>query len=327
MTAELPGDVIALGELALAFGRVPRITYHPDGTTPESDTDHTVMLSLIACSLAGRLGLDVGEVAQLALIHDLVEVYAGDTATLRQPSAQDTAAKRRREHESFERIRARFGQAFPWLVEALQRYERQDSREARFVRGLDKCIVKITHLLNGCVTVRAQGMTPAELRRRYAHQRSVEMVYAADLPLVLELHAALADAEVDLYQQSCAPRPRRWQRRRTPGWRMPAGAVYVGRPGPWGNPATVAEAIEHGIEPHAAPAAAVRRYRAWLLGEDPGDQDSYQVAGRTYDRRWIREHLAELAGRDLVCWCPPDQPCHADVLIELANRPARAEAA
>lgn len=28
----------------------------------------------------------------------------------------------------------------------------------------------------------------------------------------------------------------------------------------------------------------------------------------------------ELRGKDLVCWCPLDQPCHADVLLELANR-------
>ena len=28
---------------------------------------------------------------------------------------------------------------------------------------------------------------------------------------------------------------------------------------------------------------------------------------------------AEVAGRDLACWCPLDSPCHADVLLELAN--------
>jgi hypothetical protein len=92
-------------------------------------------------------------------------------------------------------------------VQALQRYERQETAEARFVRGLDKCVVKITHLLNGCVSVRAQGMTPQDLQRRYTYQREVEMAYAADLPLVLELHAALAAAEVDLYQQLCARAP------------------------------------------------------------------------------------------------------------------------
>jgi hypothetical protein len=27
----------------------------------------------------------------------------------------------------------------------------------------------------------------------------------------------------------------------------------------------------------------------------------------------------DLAGYDLACWCPLDQPCHADVLLELAN--------
>ncbi|WP_019732123.1 DUF4326 domain-containing protein [Mycobacterium avium] len=34
----------------------------------------------------------------------------------------------------------------------------------------------------------------------------------------------------------------------------------------------------------------------------------------------------ELAGHDLACWCPPDQPCHADVLLELANQEATADA-
>lgn len=29
--------------------------------------------------------------------------------------------------------------------------------------------------------------------------------------------------------------------------------------------------------------------------------------------------LDELRGKNLACWCPLDQPCHADVLLELAN--------
>ncbi|SII07108.1 Uncharacterised protein [Mycobacteroides abscessus subsp. abscessus] len=35
--------------------------------------------------------------------------------------------------------------------------------------------------------------------------------------------------------------------------------------------------------------------------------------------RIIRDRMTELAGHDLACWCPLDQPCHADVLLELAN--------
>jgi hypothetical protein len=75
---------------------------------------------------------------------------------------------------------------------------------------------------------------------------------------------------------------------------MPAGAVYVGRPSRWGNPFPVAE---HG------PAAAVELYRVWLL-----DRPAVLAAAR-----------AELAGRSLACWCPPGAPCHAEVLLDLAN--------
>lgn len=88
--------------------------------------------------------------------------------------------------------------------------------------------------------------------------------------------------------------PVRVQRRRSRGWRMPAGAVYVGRPGQWGNPFPVAE---HG------PTAAVVLYRAWLL-----EHPALLAAAR-----------AELAGRSLACWCPAGAPCHADVLLDLAN--------
>ena len=78
---------------------------------------------------------------------------------------------------------------------------------------------------------------------------------------------------------------------------MPDGAVYVGRPGRWGNPFAVGDA---GVPTRAA---AVARYREWVA-----TQAELLEAAR-----------AELAGRNLVCWCPPGEPCHADVLLELAN--------
>ena len=37
----------------------------------------------------------------------------------------------------------------------------------------------------------------------------------------------------------------------------------------------------------------------------------------------LSEPLAALRGKDLACWCPLDQPCHADVLLELANQEPR----
>jgi hypothetical protein len=98
----------------------------------------------------------------------------------------------------------------------------------------------------------------------------------------------------DHTEPDTAGRPVRVQRRRSAGWRMPPAAVYVGRPTRWGNPFTVAE---HGR------AVAVARYRAALLA------DPARLAAA---RR-------ELAGQALACWCPLDVPCHADVLLDLAN--------
>jgi hypothetical protein len=99
---------------------------------------------------------------------------------------------------------------------------------------------------------------------------------------------------------------------------MPEGAVYVGRPSKWGNPFTVAAAIAAGYQLEWAPLMAVCAYREWLRGNP-----FYAGHERRRDHILARAH-DELAGRDLVCWCPPDQPCHADVLIELANRPPAA---
>jgi len=99
----------------------------------------------------------------------------------------------------------------------------------------------------------------------------------------------------------------RIQMSRKKGWRKPPGAVYVGRPGEFGNPwkgpdaaGEFARFIEH------------RR-------RNPAAFDGIGYP----DRARIR---AELRGHDLACWCPlVDErgnpvPCHADLLLELANR-------
>jgi hypothetical protein len=104
---------------------------------------------------------------------------------------------------------------------------------------------------------------------------------------------------------------------------MPEDAVYVGRPTMWGNPYALGRAGwagnrwlrwyvedtrvnfsnlgEYDTETEAAErAVALFREQAWLIAAD------------------IRR---DLTGRDLCCWCPTGQPCHADVLLELANAP------
>jgi hypothetical protein len=89
--------------------------------------------------------------------------------------------------------------------------------------------------------------------------------------------------------------PQRFHRSRRKGARLPADVVVVSRPTKWGNP----HPLELGRQ------EAVGRFRDDL------------VAGRL--RISVEDVKRELRGRDLACYCPLDELCHADVLIEVAN--------
>ena len=89
-------------------------------------------------------------------------------------------------------------------------------------------------------------------------------------------------------------KPKRIQRKRTKGWRMPEGAIYVGRPTMWQNPFKLSVWGREG---------AMAMYMNYLK-VNPGISMAAKQA---------------LCGKDLSCWCRLDQPCHADVLLEIAN--------
>lgn len=105
--------------------------------------------------------------------------------------------------------------------------------------------------------------------------------------------------------------PKRIQLSRRKGWRMPENTVSVARPGPWGNPFVVGK--------HGEAAYCVDLYKALLVGllRVVADPD-VEALERT--RRFVAENADELRGKNLACWCKPGAPCHADVLLEIANR-------
>lgn len=107
--------------------------------------------------------------------------------------------------------------------------------------------------------------------------------------------------------------PERIQLSRAKGWRMPPGTVKVDRATPWGNPfkpTTVSQTgmggTARGMEMGAS--GAVKAYRALM--------QEYGTKYPTAQAEW----LAPLRGKNLACWCPIGSPCHADVLLELANK-------
>ena len=119
--------------------------------------------------------------------------------------------------------------------------------------------------------------------------------------------------------------PKRIQRRRTRGWKMPLNTVYVGRPTKWGNPWDITETVTR--------SKSLRIYKTWMTGTF-NERIIEKIIGQGVEckpqplaiLKWLmirgalKNDLYELRGKDLACWCRLDQPCHADVLLEIANK-------
>ena len=104
--------------------------------------------------------------------------------------------------------------------------------------------------------------------------------------------------------------PRRVQLSRAKGWRMPPNTVKVDRTTRYGNPFHV------GMFKDYSAADAVRDFELYAVRD---------VSLRSAENSFgPPPAYAPLRGRNLACWCRPDQPCHVDVLLRLANPDPRA---
>lgn len=107
--------------------------------------------------------------------------------------------------------------------------------------------------------------------------------------------------------------PERVQLSRKAGFRLPPNTVSVARPTKWGNPHRVGT----GFHECRTPQEAVDKFRlGFKMIADHGFTDS--PVGR------MARDLHELRGKNLACWCRLDQPCHAEVLLDLANQEPQA---
>jgi hypothetical protein len=92
--------------------------------------------------------------------------------------------------------------------------------------------------------------------------------------------------------------PIRIQRRRTKGWKMPQGVIYVGRGTVYGN-----------------------HYSVERYGRDRAIDLFERDLNSPYGKHMRAQIVVALAGKDLACWCKLDEKCHADVLLRTANDP------
>lgn len=121
--------------------------------------------------------------------------------------------------------------------------------------------------------------------------------------------------------------PKRVQRRRTKGWRAPEGAVYVGHGTLYDNPWTVIR-TNTGTGWAVQWAGHTETFRPLGLKDlvpANNQRDAHALAVELFET-WVhglptllKRADRELAGRDLICWCAENLPCHADVWLALVN--------
>lgn len=134
-------------------------------------------------------------------------------------------------------------------------------------------------------------------------------------------------------------KPIRIQRKRTKGWKMPPNTIYVGRGSKWGNPFRVVQyhdkkwAIKTNGSPECTPILtnnahavydtkeaatkdAIKCYQIWLTPYEHETGILSEVYLSMANIDLIKE---ELKGKNLACWCATNEPCHADILLNIAN--------
>jgi putative hydrolase of HD superfamily len=177
-----------VSNLLLPFHEVKRQHKLPIGRHRlENDVEHSWTVSILACALAEKLdqGLDIGKVAQFALVHDLVEVFAGDTRHF-SASSSLKANKKERERNALKKIKSEYSM-FPWLGQTITAYESMDCEEAAFVYSVDKYIAVIYDLLDKglylqqiCLN-KAQYDELMEVHRVKAHRHPLVGKYYDDI--------------------------------------------------------------------------------------------------------------------------------------------------
>lgn len=124
----------------------------------ESDAEHSWQLAIVAWYIIQKenLSLDLHKVLQFALVHDLVEVYAGDTYIY--GTEEQKNSKHERESIATKKIKEEFPD-FPTMSSLIEEYERRDCDECKFVYALDKLLPVIYLYIDNGRFWRSNGVT------------------------------------------------------------------------------------------------------------------------------------------------------------------------
>jgi len=155
--------LLAFQKLLLEFSQIERVVdrRHTHANIKETDTEHSYNLALTAWFLAHYFPeLDSDTLIRYALIHDLVEIHAGDTYIYGEQAHLDS--KKQREAQALRKLQSDWPD-FPELTKQITEYEKLASNEAKFVYALDKIMPIMQIFINDGYTWKQEKITPQQL--------------------------------------------------------------------------------------------------------------------------------------------------------------------
>lgn len=140
-------DITKLVDLLINFQAVERNIKIPKLGRVENDTEHSYNLAMTAWLIISKddLPLDLNLVIRYALVHDLVEIYAGDAFPL---DDKQVAEKPDKENDAF--LKLKDDELTQEFAELIEKYELMDDEESKFIYGLDKLMPAFT-LIHGSI--------------------------------------------------------------------------------------------------------------------------------------------------------------------------------
>lgn len=189
-------SILSFSKILNKFQGVERVVRVPGTEKRENDVEHSYHLAMLAWYIADSndLTLDKNLLLRYALVHDLVEVYAGDTY-IYSKNKVDHESKKEREEDARLRIEKEFPE-FKELHEVIFAYEKQDSLESRFVYVLDKLQPVFQIYLDGGRDWKKHEVTLSMLIEKKADKAAIS---AELLPYWEELLSIFQSKELELF--------------------------------------------------------------------------------------------------------------------------------
>ncbi len=145
--------------------KVERAVYRPNDKK-ENDVEHSYQVAMMSWFLANQLKLDlsVEKLVCYGLVHDLVEVYAGDTPAYSKKDKNTQETKKEREEMALRRIKNEFSH-FDSLLSCIDSYENKQDKESVFVYEVDKLLPALNLYLDGGYGWKKHGLTFDDVKK------------------------------------------------------------------------------------------------------------------------------------------------------------------